>query len=250
MRDLWAFGLLVAVAVGMNPPNRTGVEAVEAKTPEVFYGGETSVAERLLSHSVMIAYTTQSGQTAIGSGVLYKKNGKVYVMTAAHVVADGETYGCGSIVVMFTPADSDKPCYMWIGKLVAHNGKLDAAIIELQGADPAAVNGAKFQNRMPRIGTGVYAVGNPTGDINTVTEGIVCNNKRTVDWCEQHHFQVSCHGGQGLSGGGVFASDTGECLGLVVRLNMHSRILMVVPMSAVIDWMQSNNLSDIAPVYS
>lgn len=254
MRDLWALAVLFVLAAGSLPSSHhTGVEVDETEAPAVVHSGanalqlNTSVVEKILSNAVTVIYSSQEHEMGMGSGILYSKNGKWYVMTAAHVVADEKTYGCGKILVMFTPYDSDMSTHSWIGKLAACNEKMDAAIIELDGTGEKEMAGATFMRDTPKVGQGVYAVGNPAGDINTVTEGIVCHNRRRVDWCETRHLQITCNGAHGSSGGGVYSADTGECLGIVVRLNSESRILMILPTNRVIEWMHSNNLSDIAP---
>lgn len=253
MKDLWALAVAGILAAGsVVPPNQTGVEA-EAETPAVVHGGanvlqlNASVAEKILSNAVTVFYTSQEHQMGMGSGVLYNKGGKWYVMTAAHVVADEKTHGCGRILVMFIPSDSDTATHSWIGKLVACNDSMDAAIIELDETGEKEMTSTSFMQETPKIGQSVYAVGNPVGDINTVTEGIVCYNRRRVDWCETRHLQITCNGAHGSSGGGVFSADTGKCVGIVVRLNSESHILMVLPTNQVIEWMHANNLSEIAP---
>ena len=244
MKDLWTIGLLMVLVVGsgVTTNNKEGVKTKNVRTP-LSVSTDTTVAEKVLSHSVRIMYKTAEDEMAMGSGVLYKKNGKCYVMTAAHVVRDETSYGCGKIIVAFTSIESDTPTHAWMGSLVEHNAPLDVAIIELKGANPKDVADTVFAKETPRVGRDVYAVGNPAGSINTVTEGIVCHNHRKIDWCEQRHIEVTCNGAPGLSGGGVFTMDKGECIGLVVRLNMSSRILIVVPIKEIMDWMSSNNIS-------
>jgi len=249
MKDLWTLAVLCVLAAGsVVPPNETGVEAEEAKTPAVV-NADTGVVERIVSSSVTIIYNSKEHEMSMGSGVLYKKGDKWYVMTAAHVVADTDenSYGCGQIIVMFTPMESDSATHAWVGALIAHNSKLDSAIIQIDVADSSGMGAASFAKNAPKVGRDVYSVGNPAGDINTVTEGIICHNHRVVDWCDTRHLQITCNGTHGSSGGGVFTADTGECIGIVVRLNPQSDILMVVPTKEIVAWMHANNLSAIAP---
>lgn len=247
MKNLWAVGLLAAIAVGIGcSPNHKGVKAVVAETPIVVYS-DTSVVERILTHSVTILYKSTENKFGLGSGVLYEKNGKCYVMTAAHVVLDEKTHGCGSIIVSFTPSDSDVLTHGWKGKLVASNEELDAAIIELVDGIPSEIHSTSFVSHTPKIGREVYAVGNPLGEVNMVTEGIICHNNRRVPWCKQRHLQTTCIGAPGSSGGGVFTADTGECVGLVVRLSNATGILVVLPAKEIIAWLVAENLSDLAP---
>jgi putative serine protease PepD len=247
MRSLWVVGLLLAVTVSTSV-DRAGVKAKIAEAPVVVYGDAKNVAERVLSHSVVILYETLEGKKSLGSGVLYKKDGCWFVMTAAHVIQDEKEFGKGKISVAFTPYDSDVPTHAWKGILLAHNESLDAAIVGLENADNMDDSmDAIFQRSEARIGREVYAVGNPLGEVNTVTDGIVSNNRRKVEWTKEHHMQITSNGAPGSSGGGVFTKDTGECIGIVVRINYGTRILMIVPTNRVFEWLSANNLSAIAP---
>jgi S1-C subfamily serine protease len=247
MRNLWVVGLLLAVTVSTSV-DRAGVKAKIAEAPVVVYGDGLSVAERILSHSVVILYETLEGKKSLGSGVLYKKNGSWFVITAAHVVQDEKEFGKGKISVAFTPYDSDVPTHAWKGILLAHNESLDAAVIGLEDAkDLKDSMDSIFDRNEPRIGKEIYAVGNPLGEINTVTDGIISNNRRKVEWAKEQHIQITANGAPGSSGGGVFTKDRGECIGIVVRINYGTRILMVVPTNRIFDWLAANNLSTIAP---
>lgn len=246
MKNLWILGLLSILVIVSNTPNQMAVENLDTKTIPITHI-EISVAERILSHSVCVYYKSAEGSLVLGSGVMYTRNNKCYVMTAAHVISDAKTHGGGTILVSFTSIESDISTSEWKGTIVAYNKDLDAAIIELNDAKPNEIHGASFAADVPKVGREVYAIGNPMGEINTVTEGIICHNHRPVSWCKQRHYQISCNGAPGSSGGGVFTADTGECIGLVVRLSAASRILVVVPTNEIFGWLVADNLCEFVP---
>lgn len=85
------------------------------------------------------------------------------------------------------------------------------------------------------------------GEENTITEGIVANNKRSVPWNSDKHLVVTCNGSPGSSGGGVYDKITGECIGIVVRLNIVSRLLYIVPIETILNDLQIMGKISIAP---
>jgi S1-C subfamily serine protease len=243
MKDLWALGVLGVLAFATADAENKGAGVDQTQAPEVVYG--ETIPEKLLQHSVTIIYENGSS-SQMGSGVLFKNGNKCYVLTAQHVVGDG----LGRAVIMSTGLGSDVPDFIWGGFVVAKNEKIDAAIIELINADPVTINGAAFQRQIPKVGQEIYAIGNPAGEINMVTEGIISHNRRIVEWCSDRHLQITANGSFGSSGGGVFTADTGKCVGLVVRINRLSNIMFVVPMKAIMDWMVQENLISLCPTSS
>ena len=198
-----------------------------------------SIAEQVLESSVEI-HACENGTIAVGSGVVYKVDGEVFILTAAHVIGEGKGL---YIVTQFDP-DDELMMESWTANVVAHDPVSDWAILRPVGDSRCIKGGTTFVPLPPRVGDGVYAAGSPMGEENTISEGIVANRNRIVPWNGDKHIVVTCSGTHGLSGGGVFNIHTGKCIGIVVRLNALSDMLYVVPVQTIInDLKESGQLS-------
>ena len=200
---------------------------------------DETVAERVLRSTVEVNAVID-GSLAVGSGVLYEKDGQVFVLTAAHVIGDGKG------VYMISQADPNNESMreVWMADVVAHETQSDWAILRPVGDTRCIRGGTTFVPLPPRVGNGVYAAGSPLGEDNTITDGIIANNKRAVDWNSDHHLVVTCNGGSGSSGGGVYDIRTGKCIGIIVRLNRMANLLYVVPIQTILnDLKESGQLS-------
>lgn len=226
------FGFAVALLL------LTGVVLNKPSLPLQADSSET-VAEQVL-HSTVEIKACINGTLAIGSGVAYEKDGEVFILTAAHVIGDGT----GLYLVVQSNPDDELMQEVWRADVVAYEADSDWAILRPVGDTRCIRGGTTFMPSPPRVGSGVYAAGSPMGEDNTVTEGIVAHRNRTVEWNKDKHFVVTCNGTCGLSGGGVYDSHTGQCIGIVVRLNRMANLLYVVPIQTILnDLKQSGQLS-------
>jgi S1-C subfamily serine protease len=126
---------------------------------------EAAVAK--VSPSVVEVYVTLAQGAALGSGVIV--NGQGYIVTNNHVVS-----GASSIQVMLANGSKET------AQLVGADPSNDLAILKIavpQGGLSVATLGDSSQLK---VGQEVLAIGNPLGDTQTVTNGIVSALKRTV----------------------------------------------------------------------
>lgn len=200
-----------------------------SNSPSTTYG-DKNTAEMVLESSVEI-YAYENGTLAIGSGVVYKVGEEVFILTAAHVIGDGK----GLYIMTQSDPYDDLIVETWMANVVAQDSISDWAILQPVGDFRRIKGGVSFMSLPPRVGDGVYAAGSPTGEENTVSEGIIANRNRTVPWNKDKHIVVTCNGTYGLSGGGVFDIHTGKCIGIVVRSNALSDMLYVVPVQTIIN---------------
>lgn len=189
-----------------------------------------TVAETVLRSTVEI-HAYEDGSNAIGSGVAYMKDGDYFILTAAHVIGNGN----GTYIIVQRDPDNELVMEAWEAKVVAYETDSDWAILRPVGDTRCIRGGTTFMPLPPRVGDGVYAAGSPMGEENTVSDGIVANRNRIVPWNTDKHFVITCNGTCGLSGGGVYDIHTGECIGIVVRLNRMANLLYVVPIQTIIN---------------
>lgn len=211
----FAAGLLLLAGIAINPSTMVRRE---------------TVAEAVLRSTVEVNAVID-GSLAVGSGVLYKSGNDVFVLTAAHVIGDGK----GIYMVSQSNPNDESEREVWMADVVAYENQSDWAILRPVGDTRRIGVGTTFVSLPPRVGNGVYAAGSPLGEDNTITEGIVANRKRSVEWNADHHLVVTCNGGSGLSGGGVYDIHTGGCIGIVVRLNRAANLLYVVPIQTILN---------------
>jgi len=136
-------------------------------------------------------------ESSLGSGVLVSADG--FVVTNAHVVE-----GCQNMtatLISGTSRRSYEPVLKYYDK------KSDTAVLKItgQGFDSFTVLA-----RSVRVGERVYAIGNPRGFEQSISEGIVSGNREEDGqlWI-QHSAPIS----PGSSGGALISS-RGELLGI------------------------------------
>jgi len=133
-----------------------------------------------------------------GSGFFITDDG--YVVTNAHVVADGTGY----TVVAQDGRELD-------AKLIGKDERTDLALLKVDGHDFKYV---KFASDEPKVGQWVLAVGNPFGLGGTVTAGIISANHRDIGSGPYDNFlQIDAPVNRGNSGGPTF-NVHGEVVGV------------------------------------
>jgi S1-C subfamily serine protease len=163
---------------------------------------------------------------AAGSGVLFKTGERVGMITAAHVIADGEkpeeakTYGTGVINIIGYKPGTEIIVYATTANLLKLDPKQDWALLEIN-VPHEAMRFATFADRIPKIGEEVWMVGSPLLDVGTLSRGIVCHPDRSPSICSDTSLKfihTDAVGAGGSSGGGLFDKN-GICIGIVVRRN-------------------------------
>jgi len=139
--------------------------------------------------------------SASGSGVIISKNG--YIVTNNHVVD-----GADEIKVSIS---NDKKKYT--AKLIGKDAKSDIAIIKIEAENLNAVT--FYDSDEVKIGDIVFALGNPFGVGETITQGIVSATKRSsVGIVEYENFiQTDASINPGNSGGALINS-AGHLIGI------------------------------------
>lgn len=148
-------------------------------------------------------YREQRGipQGASGSGVIISKNG--YIVTNNHVVD-------GADQIKVSIADDKK---VYEAKLIGSDAKSDVAIIKIDAKD---LNAITFYNSdKVKVGDVVFALGNPYGVGETITQGIVSATGRSgIGIVEYEDFiQTDASINPGNSGGALINS-AGHLIGI------------------------------------
>lgn len=240
------------------------------------------VVEKVIGANAVVNYDG----LPLGSGIAYRKNGKLYVLTAAHVIEDEtetktrwmffpknfveienipsvcvpdeqpksveKTWGTKPIQVTLFDGGLESPITTETCKLVFNDPEYDLAILEVAQEKPLTplVKGCVFDYNTPRLGVPVYIVGNPSGDYMSITQGIIGNNHRSRSSISEHlqyFYQTDADAAPGSSGGGLYRSDTGACIGIVVMLNCRNWQVYSVPAEFLKETLLRHNQIELLP---
>jgi|694.fasta_scaffold01222_47 S1-C subfamily serine protease len=262
MRNLAAAALAVALPT-------VGLNACKGVSPLSFHESmeaqRTVVIRRIISCNIAISYNN-----ALGSGVVYRKDGKLYALTAAHVVEDEpttvaafsvngsapipfvtKTHGTKDILVFAVEENGTNVYYACKADIVLVVPEEDIAVLQLQEIPGLVENigNSTFDFSTPTIGERVFAVGNTSFEIGTLSAGIVQhgNRKPAGSTGEQRFVQSDCAGGPGMSGGGLFLQSTGECIGIVSMKSDITGSIYAIPMSKVKTSILNSLRKDVCP---
>ena len=204
-----------------------------------------------------------AGETSVGSGVLLRSEAlpeggfRTRILTAWHVVRD----------IQGDPPDLALPVPVQIyrenggtrheeAKLLVHDPKLDAALLELVTPD-ALEFGAVLAPRARLEGTRIFdpivAVGCPLGNDPIPTRGEVATCQHEVDG--ERYWMINAPTYIGNSGGGIFDSRTHELLGIFSKIYTHGSLRptivphmgLVTPLTRVYDWLATVGYGELVP---
>ncbi len=205
-----------------------------------------------------------AGDASVGSGVLLPSRARAdggyqtYLVTAWHVVRDIQ--GDPPDLAMPVPVQiyrEDGTTRQEKARLLAHEPKLDAALLELVTPD-ALEHGARLAPRsrleQARIFDAVVAVGCPLGNDPIPTRGEIATCQHEVDG--ERYWMINAPTYIGNSGGGIFDSKTHELLGIFSKIYTHGSLRptivphmgLVTPLTKVYDWLAQSGYGELVPV--
>lgn len=165
-----------------------------------------TIFERFASRVLFLVCDESADESLLASGVLVSPDG--FVFTNAHVVE-----GCRNMTATQIHKKSRQP---YIPVLKYYDERNDVAVLKIagRGFDYFGVSA-----REARIGERVYAIGNPRGLEQSISEGIISGNREFDDssWI-QHSAPISPG-----SSGGALVSANGELLGINSRSRVDSQ---------------------------
>jgi S1-C subfamily serine protease len=180
-----------------------------------------------------ISYTIEVDGDDKGSGVVFTRDGRSFIWTAAHVVkglrkqeeviaADGTkrqrvTFRDAAIVQEQQQDGRRVGETTYDVRLVKYDAEEDLALCEVRKRGFTEKTAVFYLDKtIPAVGTRLFHCGSPGGQqlgANSVTPGIVAQTGRVLN---EHEFdQVTCPSLGGSSGGGVYRED-GQYTGMLV----------------------------------
>ena len=204
-----------------------------------------------------------AGEASVGSGILLRSEPlpeggfHTRILTAWHVVRDiqGDPPDLELAVPVQIYAE-DGSTRQEKAKLLAHDPKVDVALLELVTPD-ALPFGARLAPRSrlaeARIFDPIVAVGCPLGNDPIPTRGEIATCQHEVDG--EHYWMINAPTYIGNSGGGIFDSKTHELLGIFSKIYTHGSLRptivphmgLVTPMGKVYDWLAQVGHDEVVP---
>ncbi len=227
-----------------------------------------NLGQRMMSASPEVRWTEMvaptvrlEGSTTVGSGVVLESkphpDGRGYqtlLLTAWHVVRDIQANGSDDKIPVPVEIHRQQGSRYEIGRLLAKNPELDAALLELQTRKPVK-HGARLASRSAltsmQIFDEIYAVGCPLGNDPIPTRGEVSDLKHVLD--ETSYWMISAPTYIGNSGGGIFDGQERRLMALFSKIYTHGTIRPTIiphmglasPLNAIYDWFEAEGIANI-----
>lgn len=224
-----------------------------------YYRGETAaipIIKKLMNSTVDVY-----GEFGAGTGVIIKKeNNELYVLTCSHIFvfedADGKQ--------LESPIDKTEPFILsptsnpsisrivkisvsrWIDgkkKTITKNAKIisldtinDLCILKVPNFEDFTTEVVEMykENSPPPIGTEIYHVGNFLGKYSySVSKGLIAHNSRGH---MGEKYQCDINVSFGSSGGGVFDTNSGKYIGMIISIYPSIHGVMVTSSKQILRW--------------
>lgn len=199
----------------------------------------------LMGPTVRINATHEVGSgTVLWSRFIGPGRARSYVLTAWHILQE-EAEGAFFEVDLY---EDGQPLRTERGRLVAHDAKLDLALVEVDAKQPH-----RFLANLParedmadmRVFTPIYAIGCPLGYPPLPTSGELTSRDKVLDG--NHYWMVNAPTIFGNSGGGIYTAQTHLLIGVLSRISAYKNMIdvavphmgLVTPIHRVYDWLDS-----------
>ena len=188
---------------------------------------ETEEITRLYGPSIVYieAYDMDYNVISTGSGFVIAEDGRI--MTNYHVIA-----GCQDASVFMEDGSE-----YYVEYVTGLDIDRDIVVLKIDAVDLPAVKVG--DSDLVKTGQRVVAIGSPLGLFNTVSEGIISSNSRSIDG--QRFIQTDAAVSPGSSGGPLF-NTRGEVIGVVTStLNDGQNLNFAIPINEVRHIAESND---------
>ena len=162
---------------------------------------DTKDIQKLVGANVMMINRTMQ---CMGSGTHVKIKNKHYILSCAHLI----NYPDEQMVVIMEDG-TEHPL-----KYVNHHQHFDLSLFEVQTNAVRNLPYVEIAEEGPEIGSAVLLIGNPAGNINVVTSGIVAK-------MYPYAYLMTNLIYSGNSGGGIFYK--GKLVGVATQIRINSR---------------------------
>ncbi len=158
-----------------------------------------------------------TGALGSGSGFAINKNGKLYIVTNAHVVESASDEQGSIFVYSYNRKKYEV-------KVRGGDSFYDIAVLEFIDQPGTELKPLNFEKEIPAIATRVFALGNPLGQFpNTVTDGIVSAVNRSRDGVTgKFGFIQSTATLIWGNSGGPLVNESGKVVGVNSQIQIHS----------------------------
>lgn len=186
------------------------------------------------------------GGKSAGSGVLVKRDGRLFVWTCAHVILDdpAAVYNPKTVTVKVVIGRFYYPAVVLACGRDATND-VDVALLEVLGP-PQDTGSAVFDISVPEQGDAVYHLGAAGGMIDppTFVTGIVSAPHGIFERAERDQLELPAY--PGCSGGGVY-SESGRCQGLA-EITFTAALTYEVPARVIYRWAVNHQVAGAFPL--
>jgi S1-C subfamily serine protease len=210
-----------------------------------------------LTRRMLLPTVQLNGDDTVGSGTVVfsgpnpRKDGKVesYALTSYHVVRNiladtPKAHTEGFDVTVYLPGER----FVVKGRMVAHQAKIDAALVLLDGERKLPFVAAvlpRAQARSVKVWEPVCCVGCPLGNDPVPSHGEVSSLQNDLNGA--NYWMINAPAYFGNSGGGVYRAETRELIGVFSKIYTHGKNAPVVvphmglctPIEAVYEWLQA-----------
>lgn len=201
----------------------------------------------LMGPTVRINATHEVGSgTVLWSRFIAPGRARSYVLTAWHILQE-EVDGAFFEIDLY---EDGQPLRTERGRLVAHDARLDLALVEVDSKQPH-----RFLANLParpdmgdvRVFTPIYAIGCPLGYPPLPTSGELTSRDKVLDG--NHYWMVNAPTIFGNSGGGIYTAHTHLLIGVLSRISAYKNMIdvavphmgLVTPIHRVYDWLDSTS---------
>ncbi len=194
-----------------------------------------SQISKLVSPAVVYVevYDGQGFLISTGSGFIITSDGRV--VTNYHVIDGGS-----SVKVKLTDGR-----FLDIDHIISYDAYRDLAILQAKGQNLPTVKIGSSD--LMENGDNIFAIGSPSGLENTITQGLISNNKRMVDGYEFLHFSAAIWYG---SSGGALINDYGEVIGITSAMFEGQNLNLAIPINEVKSHFTADTRFDLSEVVS
>lgn len=219
----------------------------------IFIGGvipQKEIPVRFDETSVML-HVGEGDRRAYGSGVVFKNGEDEFVWTAGHVVEaskkiDGNGFNLIEVIKITYKNGEEVNRSISICEVVRYSPFHEYDLALLKTLSPIANKSCEFSFEEALLGEEVFFIGSPALYHNLYLKGYVCAERRG------HFTQYDLAVTGGASGGPVFSTKNGKCLGLITMVHTKQQCLSFAVASTIMyefckkvncEWAMDNTIS-------
>lgn len=208
---------------------------------------KTSYKDYIDSNVFIINYCKQKEILAsnFGSGLIFSKNGEIYILTASHVVS---SEGCDEQTIVVDYKRKNEESIVILCDIVTRSKEIDYALLKVRKESLHLFSIKKIPNVfLPKnnleeyLGEPVYHIGNFNMFEKSITSGVISYIDRKVLESERPYIQSDISVGRGSSGGGLFLKD-GTLIGIACKVEFEPTTAFFANINYIVDDLKQKNI--------